>query len=176
MFRKKIKFMKVEEIIMTNQRNMGFAIGRLTADPTTFTNRDGSTKFKFTLAVNDNFKNGDGTPSVQMINFEAFRAKDAGLGAFASLEKGDKIGVEYSVRQNNYEREPKAHEAGVVNANGKVPVYDQILFVSNIDFMETVNEKNARKGRKATSDATATAVANAANAAPEVPVEFNIPM
>jgi single-strand DNA-binding protein len=147
----------------TNLRNFGTAEGRLVADPAKFTNSDGSVKVKLSLAVNDTFKKADGTQSTQIIAFEAFIAKEAGgnLGPYTNLEKGDKIGVGYSVRSNTY-----------TDKNGET-VYAQVLQINAVDFKETPNEKEARKGRKATANAVAAAAASVAPvAAPvdEIPV------
>ena len=146
----------------TNLHNSGHATGRLTANPVTFGNRDGSVKVKFTLAVDNNYKSADGTYGTQFLSFETLVAAKANgnLGPYAKLEEGDKISVGYALQSNNY-----------TNGTGE-KVYEQIAFVYTVQFEETPNEKAARKARKETN----AAVANAAANNPAVAPEFDIPL
>jgi len=152
-----------------NLRNFGYAEGRLTANPVRFQNSDGSVKVKLTLAINDNYRKADGTFGTQMINFEAFVPADTqtgicNLGPYALMETGDKIGLGFSLKTNNY-----------TNANTGEAVYDQVLSINTVDFKETPNEKAARKARKAQAQAVAVAAAANAPAPMATPPEFQVP-
>lgn len=140
---------------MTNIRNHGVAIGRLSKDVTVFKNKDGSCKVMLTLAVQDNFTSKDGKKNSQFISLEGFiradKAKDNN-GVYDHMHKGDMIGVEYSVRTNNYEK------------NGET-VYGQVLFIEAVDLMESKRTTDARQAKNAVAQSGAQAPAPAADAA-----------
>lgn len=133
-----------------NMRNIGFAEGRLVRNPQEFANKDGSRKVKFTLAVQDNFKSkgtdGKAAKNSQFIQFEAFINKDrTGDTVYNLMHEGDMVGIQYSVRTNNYE-----------GPDGK-PVYSQVLVAENVDLKETKATVAARQaGKTATETAPAT--------------------
>ena len=131
---------------MANIRNIGIAEGRLVRDVAVFENSDGSRKVKFTLAVQDNFTSGDDSKrGTQYVNLEGFIAasriadrKAAGKpenGVYDSMHKGDLVGVEYTVRSNNY-----------TDKSGEM-VYDQVLFVQTVDLKETKATTTARAAK-----------------------------
>lgn len=128
-----------------NMRNCGFASGRLTRDPMTFVNKDGSKKIKLTIAVQDNFKSkdadGKAAKNSQYVQLDAFvpasRANESTV--YDLIHQGDMIGVQYSVQTNNYEAE-----------DGSI-VYSQILKVETIDLKETKATTAARQAGKATA-------------------------
>lgn len=132
-----------------NQRNFGIAEGRLTKDPVIFNNNDGSRKIMVTLAVQDNFKGRDGKKGTQFIDLEAFvGAGQQSNGVFEYIHKGDLVGIEYTVRTNNYEK------------NGET-VYGQVLFIQNVDLKESKNVTDARRAQGDAEPAAAPAPAPA---------------
>lgn len=122
---------------MANIRNTGTVIGRLTKDPVVFDNSDGSKKVMITVAVKDNFKTHD-EYGTQFVQLQAFVSnKKDGLGVYGFMEKGSMVGIEYSVRTNNY------------TAADGTPRYEQILFIEGVDLMESKSDASARKARAA---------------------------
>lgn len=129
-----------------NIRNCGTVIGRLTKDPVIFNNGDGSRKIMVTVAAQDNYKNANNERGTQFVALEAFVSnKSNGLGAFDYMHKGDLVGFEYTVRNNNY-----------TDKNGNNH-YGQVLFIQSTDLMESRKSQAAR------------ATANAASAAADMP-------
>lgn len=127
---------------MINMRNFGIVEGRLVREPQTFENKDGSRKVKFTIAAQDNFrsKGDDGkmAKNSQFIQLEAFINKDrTGETVYDLIHKGDMVGVQFSVRSNNY-----------TDASGNT-VYSQILVAESVDLKETKATVNARKANAA---------------------------
>lgn len=129
---------------MMNMNNYAILKGRLVADPAVFANKDGSSKVKFTLAVEDNYKGKDGKRGSQMIPVEAF-TKDFSKSPFASIHKGDKISAQCSLRTNNY-----------TDKDGKA-VYSTVVFVENIQFEESKSVTEARAAENAAKAAAAEA-------------------
>lgn len=115
-----------------NIRNFGMASGRLTRDPYIAKNSDGSSKVLLTIAAQNDFKNKDGKRDSQFINLEGFVPAGRELGVYNLMHKGDMIGVEYTVRTNNY-----------TDKDGK-PVYGQVLFIQSVDLKETKQTIAAR--------------------------------
>lgn len=75
---------------MSNPRNSGTVIGRLTKDPVVFNNQDGSKKVAFTLMADHDYTDAQGNRGADAVPVEAFvRATTNGLGPFASIHKGD---------------------------------------------------------------------------------------
>lgn len=125
-----------------NIRNNGVVIGRLTKDPVVFTNKDGSKKVMVNVAAQDNFRNSKGERASQFVPLEAFVSnKQKGLGPYDYMNKGDLVGLEYTVRTNNYE-----------DKNGQM-VYDFVLFIQSVDLMETKKSADARKAQAQTATA-----------------------
>lgn len=139
-----------------NIRNYGVVEGRLVKDPVIFTNNDGSRKVMLTVAVMDNFKSKDGKKGSQFVQLEAFvSAKQTGNGVYGYMHKGDLVGLEFTIRTNNY-----TDKAGN-------PVYSQVLLVQGVDLKESKTTTDARQA-KAAADAdqnAAPAPAPAAEAA-----------
>ena len=125
-----------------NTNNFGILRGRLTADPVVFANKDGSSKVKFTIAAENNYKT-DGKREAQMIPVETY-VKEYAKSPYASIHKGDKITVEFSLRNNNYEK------------NGTM-IYSTIAFVENITFEESKAVTEARAAERAAAQAPAQA-------------------
>ena len=134
--------MKVEVLFM-NQRNFGIAEGRLTKDVVIFPNSDGSKKAMVTVAVQDNFAGKDGKKDSQFINLEAFipAGKDSN-GVYDLMHTGDLVGLEYTVRTNNYEKDGEMQ-------------YGQVLLIQNVDLKESKAVTDARMAGKATAAAPA---------------------
>lgn len=134
-----------------NLRNYGVAIGRLTKDPVSFTNSDGSRKVMLTIAAQDNFRSGpDKKKDSQFIEVEAFLSKDTkGDGVYGYMHKGDLIGVEYTVKSSSYEKDGKT-------------VYAQSLMVQSVDLMEGKRTTDARQAKNAAAATDAAAPAPAA--------------
>lgn len=127
---------------MKNIRNNGTIIGRPTKDPVIFTNKDGSRKVMLSIAVQDNYTGKDGKKNTQFVSLEGFvRADKPNNGVYDIIHEGDLIGVEFSVRSNNYQK------------NGEM-VYSQVLFIEGIDLLESKVITDARQARKAEAAAT----------------------
>lgn len=119
-----------------NINNFGILRGRLVADAAVFANSDGSSKVKFSLACENNYKDKDGKRGVQIIPVETY-TKDYAKSPFAKIGKGDKVSVEISIRQNNY-----------TDKNGK-DVYGIVIFVESIQFEESKSVTEARRAANA---------------------------
>lgn len=141
-----------------NMNNFGVLKGRLVADPVTFKNSDGSTKVKFSLACENNYKNKDGKRDSQIIPVEAYVKSDYEKSPFARIGKGDKISAEISLKQNNY-TDKKTNEM----------VYSTVVFVEGIQFEESVAVTTARHAANA-AQTTADAAQAAAPAVAPAPV------
>jgi single-stranded DNA-binding protein len=130
-----------------NIRNNFSLIGRLTQDPTVFDNADGSKKVRFTLAAKDNFAGKDGQYGSQFIPVEAFVSKENaaknGVGVYASMHKGDLVGVTGQIQNNNYK-----------DKDG-VDHYDLVLHIETRDLMEPKSVTDARLGARAAEGAAA---------------------
>ena len=137
-----------------NIKNFGVITGRLTKEPTVFTNSDGSRKVMLTVAAQDNFKNAAGERGTQFVSLEAFISnKSQGLGVYEYMHKGDMVGLSYTVKSNSYEK------------NGET-VYAQVLQVTDVDLMES----KASQARRAAVAANAAAID-----APAAPAETPAP-
>lgn len=117
---------------MSNPRNSGNVIGRLTKDPVVFTNQDGSKKVAFTLMADHNYTDQQGNRGADAVPVEAFvRATTNGLGPFASIHKGDLVAVNVKLRQDRYKK------------NG-VEVFELKAIVEDITFLEPRSVTQAR--------------------------------
>lgn len=87
-----------------NMNNYGIVRGRLTEDPRFYTNKDGSKKVTIRVAVQNNYvSKSSGERESQFLPFEAMIAKDAADdGVYARIHKGDKIGVQFELKNNNW--------------------------------------------------------------------------
>ena len=126
-----------------NLRNNGYSEGRLTRDIVSFPNADGSHKVMVNIAVPNNFKNKAGEKDSQFINLQAYVTKgiDIDKSVYGFMKKGDLVGFGYSVRSNIYEK------------NGET-IYDQILFIEDVDLKETKKSQEARTAAQTTGPAT----------------------
>ena len=125
-----------------NMNNFGIVEGRMAKDPTIFTNKDGSRKVKVTVAARRDYKSADGTRKVDYIDLECYIPSDkTGNGAFDYLHKGDRVGFQYTVRQNVYEKDGKTQ-------------YEQVHVIEKTDLKETKRD-NAQKAAATAAEGTA---------------------
>lgn len=138
-----------------NIRNHGIAIGNLAKDPITFNNSDGSAGVAITLAVQDSYVGRDGKKNTQFLSFEGFiRKENIEKNVYQYMHSGDRIGIEYSLRSRQYEK------------NGQ-KVYAQVAFIETVDLMDSKSVTDARAKKKAAQ--------NAANAPAEAPAPAPAP-
>lgn len=117
---------------MANPDSIAVAHGRLASDPKVFTNKDGSKKVMFTAYVDRGYTNRAGERVSDALPFEAFvRAETDGVGPFAHIHKGDRVGINYEPRMNVYQK------------NGET-VYELKLEVQDISFRDSRSESQAR--------------------------------
>ena len=133
-----------------NISNVAIIRGRLTSDPVAFQNKDGSTKIKATVAVTRNFKNAKGEKDTDFIPIEAF-VRAGSNNPWSLTHKGDLIGIEASIRSNNY-----------TDKNGQT-VYSTIIFAESLSFEESKAVTDARRAAQTATEA--------APVAPEAPTE-----
>lgn len=127
-----------------NMNNFAILRGRLVSDPVVYANSNGSSKVKFTLACENNFKNKDGEKTSQMIPVEAYVKADYDKSPFGKIHKGDKVSVECSLRTNNYEKDGQK-------------IYSTIVFVESIQFEESKSVTEARLAAREAEAAVAEA-------------------
>lgn len=140
---------------MTNLRNYGMVTGRLTRDVAAFTNKDGSRKIMVNVAVQNNYTNKEGKKDSQYVALEGFiRADKQGNGVFDHMHRGDLVSIGFSVRSNNY-----------VDKTTNKTVYSQVLFIENVDLLESKSVTDARQTKNASQ--------SAGNAAPAPAQESN---
>ena len=108
-----------------NMSNFGLATGRLTQDVKTFPVNENYVKMKFTLAVDDNFRRANGEKATQFLPFERLMKKDEHPFPFDRMFSGDKVSVNYSVRNNDY-----TDKAGVKH-------YDLVLIADQVTLCES---------------------------------------
>lgn len=133
---------------MFNIENYGITTGRLTTDPQVYENSDGSCKIRITVAAANNYKNRDGSRGAQFLPLEDFiSAKRARKGnrVYDLMHQGDKVTVQYTVKNNNYE---KVNAAGVSEM-----VYGIVLQIDNIRLLESRTTTSARQAAKAEAQA-----------------------
>lgn len=118
-----------------NPNNTATAIGRLTKDVVFFDNKDGSKKVIMNVAVPNNFKSKDGTYGAQFLDFVDFIPAGAtGTGVYAMVGKGDRVAIEYSIRNNNY-----------TDAQGEKH-YELQLRVDAVTMLDSKAERDAHRG------------------------------
>ena len=133
-----------------NVRNNFQVIGRLTADPTVFDNKDGSKKVRFTVAAKDNFADKSGERGSQFLPVEAFVSADSvaksGIGVYGNMHKGDLVAVTGQIQNNNYtDKDGTQH-------------YDLVLHIETRDLMEPKSVTDQRAiGRAVAADNAAQA-------------------
>ena len=115
-----------------NSRNFGTATGRLTKDPVTFNNSDGSKKAIVTLALRDNFKGSDGNVGSQFVDFTGFVAKDTTSSVYDMIHEGDLVSVTFELRNDNWtDKSGQQH-------------FDLVLRVTGVDMLEPKSVTEAR--------------------------------
>ena len=108
-------------------------IGRVVGAPKFFTNADKSQTAVFTLAVNRDYKNADGSVTADFINLQGFVPADkTANNRFTYLEKGMLISCSGSIRSYVSEKN------GVKN-------YGMSMTVSNISFLESKQVVESRR-------------------------------
>ena len=113
--------------------NKGFVTGRLVREIGRFSNKDGSEKVLFTLAVQRSFKNANGERDTDYIQLEGFipaKNKNAKT-VYDSMNKGALVTVEYTVRTSTYEQNDKT-------------IYHTALLVQQVDLLETKAAQESR--------------------------------
>lgn len=115
-----------------NARNHGIATGRLTKDPVTFENRDGSHKVIVNLALRDNFKQQDGSTGSQFVDFTGYVPKDTKSSVYDMIHKGDLVSVTYELRNDNWTDKSGAQH------------FDLVLRVTGVDMLEPKSTREAR--------------------------------
>lgn len=147
---------------MSNVRNSGNVIGRLTKDPVVFENKDGSKKVAFTLMVDHNYTDAQGNRGADAVPVEAFvRATTNGTGPFASIHKGDLVGVAIKLRQDRYTK------------NG-AEVFELKAIVEDITFLEPRSVTQARVSERVAAVEAQNQALQAQAPAP-VPVPAQVP-
>lgn len=130
---------------MFNIDNYGVTSGRLVSDPQIYDNADGSRKVRITIAAANNYKNRDGSRSSQFLPLEDFipsRRARKGNGVYDLMHQGDKVTVQYTVRNNNYTRD-----------NGE-QIYNIVLHIDSVRLDETKAITEARQAAKAAGTET----------------------
>ena len=125
---------------MFNLDNYGITSGRLVSDPQIYDNADGSKKVRITVAATNNYRNRDGSRTSQFLPLEDFipaRRARKGNGVYDLMHQGDKVTVQYTVKNNNYTKE-----------NGE-QVYDIVLHIDSVRLDETKAITEARQAAKA---------------------------
>lgn len=115
-----------------NARNHGFATGRLTKNPTTFENKDGSKKVVVNLALRDSFKGADGETGAQFVDLTGFVPADAKGDVYSMMHEGDLVSVSYELRNDNY-----VDKAGQRH-------FDITLRITGVDLLEPKSVTEAR--------------------------------
>ena len=114
---------------IVNPRNFGFATGRLTKDPKTFENKDGSKKIIVSLAMrNLNTKNNESA----FVDFTGFVPKETKVPVYDMIHEGDLVMITYDLRNNNY-----------TLADG-TKHFEVQMRISNIDILEPKSVTDAR--------------------------------
>lgn len=81
--------------------NKVILIGNLTRDPESSTTVNGIKIYKFTVAVNRNYSNGDGSRTTDFLPVVCWRSQAENCAKF--LRKGSKVGLCGSVQTRNYD-------------------------------------------------------------------------
>lgn len=168
---------------MTNPANTASFIGRLAADPVLFPNEDGSKKVAFSLYVDNNFRNRDGSVSSNKIPLEAFLGQDVDVSKteFASIHKGDLIAVAAEARTGKAYTDKKSGET--VYPGLKLEVQrNSLRFLESkgvvgrrlSERVAAANQINESAAAPAVTEAPAPA-AQAAPAAPAQVQDVNVP-
>ena len=100
--------------------------GRLTADPEIKTTNSGKSLVTFSLAVDREYKNADGSKPVDYIPCIAWDPVASII--FRYSHKGNKIGITGRFESSNYE-----------DSNGNKKTFNRIL-VNNVEFLQSKSE------------------------------------
>lgn len=124
-----------------NMNNYGIIRGRLTDDPTFYFNSDGSRRVVLRVAAQNDFVSKfTGNRESQFIPLEGFisnKVKDNGL--YNRIHKGDKVSIQYEVRNNNWiDKEGKKH-------------FDIVMHICQVSFDESKSVTDERLARRVIS-------------------------
>ncbi len=108
--------------------NKVFLIGRVTKDTELKTTTSGKSVTSFTLAVNRDYKNADGSYDADFINCVAYGQQAETISKY--VRKGDKFSVVGKMQTRNYEK------------NGS-KVYVTEVIVDGFEFLESKKDKPA---------------------------------
>ena len=107
--------------------NVWTGMGRLVKDPDTNYTQQGKVYTRFTLAVNRNYKNADGTQAADFIDCVAWGKTAEAIGNF--VHKGQRLLVEGTLNISSYEGKDGAkHRSAEIN-------------VRNFHFIEKAEKK-----------------------------------
>ena len=107
--------------------NIWTGMGRLVKDPDTNYTQQGKVYTRFTLAVNRNYKNADGTQAADFIDCVAWGKTAEAIGNF--VHKGQRLLVEGTLNISSYEGKDGAkHRSAEIN-------------VRNFHFIEKAEKK-----------------------------------
>lgn len=125
---------------MANPFNMCTAIGRVTQEPRSFKNSDGSHKVIINLAVPKGYvkQNEDGTVTrpVEFLQFSKYCPKDFNLAPYLERTVGELVKIDYQVHQNDY-----------VGSDGEM-VRSTVHDIESITPLETKSAVEARAAAK----------------------------
>ena len=106
--------------------NKAILIGRVCKDIELKTTNSGKSVVSFTLAVNRDYKNADGSYDADFINCVAYGLQAEAISKY--VRKGDKFGVIGKINTRNYEK------------NG-IKAYVTEIFVEGFEFLESKKDK-----------------------------------
>ena len=119
---------------MMNMNNYGITTGRLTRDPAIYANSDGSHKVKMTIAAQNNYRNKTtGERAAQFLPLECYVPADGTMNVFDYMHKGDKVTIQYTVKNTQYKD------------NQDKDIYGVILCIENIRLDETKSNTDTRR-------------------------------
>lgn len=122
---------------MMNMNNYGIATGRLTRDPAIYQNADGSHKVKITIAAQNNYRNKTtGERAAQFLPLECYVPADGTMNVYDYMHKGDKVTIQYTVKNTQY-----------INAENE-NIYGVVLCIENIRLDETKSNTTSARTRK----------------------------
>lgn len=87
--------------------NKSIIIGRLTADPELRKTESGISKCNFTVAVQEDFKNKDGSRDVDFIKCVAWRQNAEFVNKY--FKKGSRIAVSGKIKTDRYDKNGEKH-------------------------------------------------------------------
>ena len=119
--------------------NMVLLHGRVTHQPVTLDNKDGSKAVLFTVACNRSYKDEDGNTPTDFVEVRGFipaaqAKKKNPLGVYEFVTKGSLIGVQGSVRSESYNKD-------------NTTIYKQVIQVESIDLRESKAAREARANK-----------------------------